>query len=155
MIYQKDVQFFDDNGYLFLDKFIEKHIIEDIKKEISKTINQIKRDADGVEVLYEDDGSIRLIRNPHNNVKFFKNFVASSFLINIAKSNNIKHFSKSLLTTRKDIENNVKKSDENSRNRGIGGVPFFIINDNYAISGAQESEVFKKIFETCLLENST
>lgn len=75
-------------------------------------------------------------------------------LINIAKSNNIKHFSKSLLTTRKDIENNVKKSDENSRNRGIGGVPFFIINDNYAISGAQESEVFKKIFETCLLENN-
>ncbi len=75
-------------------------------------------------------------------------------LINVAQSNNIKHFSKSLLTTRKDIENNVKKSDENSRNRGIGGVPFFIINDNYAISGAQESEVFKKIFETCLLENN-
>ena len=86
MIDQKDVQFFDDNGYLFLDEFIEKHIIEDIKKEISKTINQIKRDSDGFEVLYEDDGSIRLIRNPHNNVKFFKNFVASSFLINIAKS---------------------------------------------------------------------
>ena len=81
MIYLKDVQFFDDNGYLFFDKFIEKHIIEDIKKEISKTINQIKRDSDGFEVLYEDDGSIRLIRNPHNNVKYFKNFVASSFLI--------------------------------------------------------------------------
>ena len=43
MIDQKDVQFFDDNGYLFLDEFIEKHIIEDIKKEISKTINQIKK----------------------------------------------------------------------------------------------------------------
>ena len=72
MIDQKDVQFFDDNGYLFLDEFIEKHIIEDIKKEISKTMNQIKRDSDGFEVLYEDDGSIRLIRNPHNNVKFFR-----------------------------------------------------------------------------------
>ena len=34
MIDQKDVQFFDDNGYLFLDEFIEKHIIEDISKNL-------------------------------------------------------------------------------------------------------------------------
>ena len=57
------------------------------------------------------------------------------------------------LSKLEDIIENVKLSDERSRNKGVSGVPFFIVNDNYAVSGAQESEVFEKIFETCLLEN--
>ena len=66
--------------------------------------------------------------------------------------NNILNFSKQIFTERKDLIENVQKSDTTSRDRGISGVPFFIINDNYAVSGAQESQVFEKIFETCLLE---
>ena len=77
-----------------------------------------------------------------------------SELTNIAISNNIKNFNEDLFMNRKDLRNIVQTSDENSRSKGVSGVPFFIINNNYAISGAQESEVFKKIFETCLLENA-
>ena len=83
-----------------------------------------------------------------------KNIGNLSELTNIAISNNIKDFNEDLFKNRKDLRNTVQTSDENSRSKGVSGVPFFIINNNYAISGAQESEVFKKIFETCLLENA-
>ena len=83
-----------------------------------------------------------------------KNIGNLSELTNIAISNNIKDFNEDLFKNRKDLRNIVQTSDENSRSKGVSGVPFFIINNNYAISGAQESEVFKKIFETCLLENA-
>ena len=82
-----------------------------------------------------------------------KNIGEFNELNNIARKNNIKKFSKDLIITRKDLAKKVQESDNISRSKGIGGVPFFIINDHYAISGAQESEVFKKIFETCLLES--
>ena len=83
-----------------------------------------------------------------------KNIGNLSELTNIAISNNIRDFNEELFKNRKDLRNIVQTSDENSRSKGVSGVPFFIINNNYAISGAQESEVFKKIFETCLLENA-
>ena len=83
-----------------------------------------------------------------------KNIGNLSELTNIAISNNIKGFNEDLFKNRKDLRNIIQTSDENSRSKGVSGVPFFIINNNYAISGAQESEVFKKIFETCLLENA-
>ena len=73
-------------------------------------------------------------------------------LLEIARKNNIKNFSKNIFSERKDIIDNVQISDNTNREKGISGVPFFIINNNYAVSGAQESEVFEKIFETCLLE---
>jgi len=31
--------------------------------------------------------------------------------------------------------------------KGVTGVPFFIINDKYSLSGAQESDTFAKLFE--------
>ena len=83
-----------------------------------------------------------------------KNIGEFNELNNIARQNNIKNFSKDIITIRKDLTKKVQESDNISRSKGIGGVPFFIINDHYAISGAQESEVFKKIFETCLLESN-
>ena len=82
-----------------------------------------------------------------------KNIGDIEVLMEIAEKNNIDNFTKETLNQRKDIIENVKLSDEGIRNKGVSGVPFFIINDNYAVSGAQESEVFEKIFETCLLEN--
>ena len=81
-----------------------------------------------------------------------KNIGESNILLELANKNNILNFSKQIFTERKDLIENVQKSDTTSRDRGISGVPFFIINDNYAVSGAQESQVFEKIFETCLLE---
>lgn len=40
----------------------------------------------------------------------------------------------------------VKRSQEASHSRGISGVPFFIINNQYGISGAQPTDVLKKVF---------
>ena len=71
MIHKKEIKFFDDNGYLFIDKFIKKNIITGIKSEISKTLKKIGKDSKNFEVLYEDDGSIRLVRNIHDNIEFF------------------------------------------------------------------------------------
>lgn len=84
-----------------------------------------------------------------------KNIGEPIVLNKIAESCNIKNLSKDLFLSNKEISKNVQLSDETSRSKGINGVPFFIINDKYAVSGAQESEVFKKIFETSLMEKNT
>ena len=31
--------------------------------------------------------------------------------------------------------------------RGIGGVPFFVVNGTYALSGAQDASVFARVFD--------
>ena len=83
----------------------------------------------------------------HNsNINKYNVFISSG-------GNNIKKFSKDIISKRKDIIDTINISENSNRSRGISGVPFFIINNTYAVSGAQESEVFEKIFETCLLEN--
>jgi len=74
-------------------------------------------------------------------------------LIFIANKNGINNFNEDILKNSNDLKKIVQESDIASRRKGITGVPFFIINNKYAISGAQENEVFEKIFETCLLED--
>jgi predicted DsbA family dithiol-disulfide isomerase len=39
----------------------------------------------------------------------------------------------------------VKKMEQVNYQRGISGVPFYIINNKYGVSGAQPSDVFYKI----------
>ena len=41
----------------------------------------------------------------------------------------------------------VVKTDEQMRRLGISGVPCFIVEDEYAISGAQSPEIFHQIFD--------
>ena len=41
----------------------------------------------------------------------------------------------------------VRNQDTQSRKMGVSGVPCFIIADEYAISGAQEPEVFLQVFD--------
>jgi predicted DsbA family dithiol-disulfide isomerase len=41
----------------------------------------------------------------------------------------------------------VKQEIAHYQNLGVSGVPFFIINDKYGISGAQPSSVFLEVFE--------
>ena len=38
------------------------------------------------------------------------------------------------------------------RQHGVGGVPFYIFNKKYALSGAQPSEVFEQVFQQILQE---
>ena len=42
----------------------------------------------------------------------------------------------------------VRAEDLNARRLGINGVPCFIIDQRYAVSGAQAPEVFERIFDT-------
>ena len=41
----------------------------------------------------------------------------------------------------------VKQDEMEARNIGVRGVPFFVVDDKYAISGAQPSEVFLQTLE--------
>ncbi|KAK4058042.1 hypothetical protein OIO90_000781 [Microbotryomycetes sp. JL221] len=44
---------------------------------------------------------------------------------------------------KKEVDAGIKQAQM----RGISGVPFFILNDKLAISGAQETETFEKVFD--------
>ena len=53
---------------------------------------------------------------------------------------------RSYMESSEDIEL-VRDHDIQSRKLGVSGVPCFIIAEEYAISGAQESEVFLQVFD--------
>jgi len=55
------------------------------------------------------------------------------------------------LESDEDVER-IQKEDLMARQMGIQGVPCFIINRKYAISGAQEPDVFLKAFEQVMAE---
>ena len=46
------------------------------------------------------------------------------------------------------IAESVKSEITHYQQRGVSGVPFFVINDQYGISGAQPSEVFLEAFQS-------
>lgn len=53
----------------------------------------------------------------------------------------------SVLKNKDDYANEVRKDFQLARQYGITGVPFFAINDKYAISGAQPVETFVRALE--------
>jgi predicted DsbA family dithiol-disulfide isomerase len=48
----------------------------------------------------------------------------------------------------------IKKEISYYHQNGISGVPYFIFQDKYAVSGAQNPEVFKEVMETILKEEA-
>lgn len=48
----------------------------------------------------------------------------------------------------------VRKEEQDANQIGVTGVPFFVINRKYAISGAQPSEVFLEVLEKVKQEDS-
>ncbi len=56
------------------------------------------------------------------------------------------------LQTNDDVEH-IKISSQQARHEGIGGVPYFIFNEKYSISGAQEAEAFFPIFDLSLQDS--
>ena len=81
-----------------------------------------------------------------------KNIGDSSILSDIATNSGIKNFIYEDLLVRKDLIQNIKNNDLYNKKTGISGVPFYIFNKSIAVSGAQESEVFEKVFATCMIE---
>lgn len=49
----------------------------------------------------------------------------------------------------------VTTSEMQNAQRGISGVPFYIINNQYGVSGAQPSEVFARALLEISAENTT
>lgn len=41
----------------------------------------------------------------------------------------------------------VREDEEQARQIGVQGVPFFVFNEKYAVSGAQSAEAFSEVFE--------
>lgn len=41
----------------------------------------------------------------------------------------------------------IEKEEIEGRNMGVTGVPFYIFNEKYAVSGAQPSELFLEVFD--------
>lgn len=52
----------------------------------------------------------------------------------------------------------VKQDEMQARNIGVSGVPFFVFDDKYAVSGAQPTEIFlqtlEKVFEKEITKNN-
>ncbi|MEC5424610.1 DsbA family oxidoreductase [Virgibacillus sp. C22-A2] len=46
-----------------------------------------------------------------------------------------------------DFAKNVRAEEEQARQIGVQGVPFFVFNEKYAVSGAQPPEVFSEVLE--------
>jgi predicted DsbA family dithiol-disulfide isomerase len=59
---------------------------------------------------------------------------------------------KQVLTTDKYADA-VKQDIDEARQLGIRGVPFFVVNDKYAVSGAQATEVFLETLEKAWEDN--
>ena len=57
------------------------------------------------------------------------------------------------LESEKDLKA-VKQEDMEARQLGIQGVPFFILDGQYAISGAQEPEAFHPLFDMLAAQNA-
>lgn len=58
-----------------------------------------------------------------------------------------------LLSSDKDVDA-VREMENLSKRRGITGVPFFIINDKYGVSGAQPHDTLAQIFKDACAENT-
>jgi predicted DsbA family dithiol-disulfide isomerase len=54
----------------------------------------------------------------------------------------------------KAYSNEVNNDIDSANELGIRGVPFFVIDEKYAISGAQPSDLFKEALETAWKESS-
>lgn len=56
------------------------------------------------------------------------------------------------LASEEDVER-IQDEDATARKMGVSGVPCFILNRKYAVSGAQDPEVFLQAFETLARES--
>lgn len=58
-----------------------------------------------------------------------------------------------LLGTDRDMEL-ISEEDTKAREMGVSGVPFFILDNKYALSGAQDSTAFLEVFKKIEAENN-
>lgn len=55
----------------------------------------------------------------------------------------------------RELLDEIRETEYQGRKLGVSGVPFFVFNEKYAVSGAQESALFLQVFDQLKNENST
>lgn len=75
------------------------------------------------------------------------NIGSNEVLINIAKEIGLNEEEVDALLCLNQYGKSVKLDEETAKEIGIEGVPFFIFNEQYAITGAQSVEVFSEVIE--------
>ena len=73
-------------------------------------------------------------------------------LVDIGTANGFTKDEVLALITREDLQKEVEKAAADASAQGIQGVPFFIMDNKYGLSGAQPDQAFKEVFETVLKE---
>lgn len=83
-----------------------------------------------------------------------KDIGTDEVLLNIAENVRMKRDAVAAYLASDEDESEVQAEDVYARRLGIGGVPCFIIEGKYALSGAQEPEAFLPILDMALQEQS-
>ena len=73
-------------------------------------------------------------------------------LVEIGMANGFTRDEVLALVTREDLQKEVEKAAAGASQQGIQGVPFFILDNKYGLSGAQPDEVFQEALETVIKE---
>lgn len=75
-------------------------------------------------------------------------------LINIAKETGLDEKETEQMLHSEDLSYEVRTDEQEARQLGISGVPYFVINRKYGISGGQPNEVFSEALENIWKEMS-
>lgn len=76
-----------------------------------------------------------------------KNIDDSEILLQLGTSLNLKESELKELFSGSDFAYEVKQDEMQAANIGVSGVPFFLFNEKYAVSGAQPESVFLETME--------
>ncbi|SMC94540.1 DsbA family oxidoreductase [Pedobacter nyackensis] len=71
-----------------------------------------------------------------------KNIADHGVLIEIAKASGLNVLETEVMLKSNDFTDEVRYDEKTAQNIGISGVPFFVINQKFGISGAQSPETF-------------
>jgi predicted DsbA family dithiol-disulfide isomerase len=71
-----------------------------------------------------------------------KNIADHGVLIEIAKASGLNALETEVMLKSNDFTDEVRYDEKTAQNIGISGVPFFVINQKFGISGAQSPETF-------------
>lgn len=85
---------------------------------------------------------------------FFRNFFSDgknlsdeSVLLEALREAGVPDTELSSVKEDKLLLSEIEKEEIEGRNMGVTGVPFYIFNEKYAVSGAQPSELFLEVFD--------
>lgn len=79
-----------------------------------------------------------------------ENISDPDFLADLAEAHGFDREEIFALVQREDLKGHIEKAAADASKQGVQGVPFFIFNEQYAMSGAQPDEVFDQVFAQLL-----